>query len=375
MITIREVKTKSDLRKFARFPVRLYKNCPLYVPSFYSDELNIMNPDKNFSLPSCEVRCFLAEKNGKVVGRVAGIIQKRRNELSGKKNIRFSRFDFIDDAEVAEKLLAAVAAFGKERGMDTIHGPWGFNDQDREGMLVEGFDKRATYATNYNYPYYEKHVRALGFEPESEWVEYNFTIPDKVDERIKTISEYVQKKLELSEIADTAPMKKLIPVYGHRALEMVNEAYASLDEYVPLEGKEMDNVLDQFATIINPRYFSLLVDKNDEIIGMGVIIPSIADALVKGRGRMTLPTIVRLLRSIAKPRELEMALVAVRPDYQKKGVNALIMARISRHIIEDGVRRVESNPELVTNLAVQTQWTNFEREIIKRRKTFSKKID
>ncbi len=375
MITIREVKTKSDLRKFARFPVRLYKNCPLYVPSFYSDELNIMNPDKNFSLPSCEVRCFLAEKDGKVVGRVAGIIQKRRNELSGKKNIRFSRFDFIDDAEVAEKLLAAVAAFGKERGMDTIHGPWGFNDQDREGMLVEGFDKRATYATNYNYPYYEKHVRALGFEPESEWVEYNFTIPDKVDERIKTISEYVQKKLELTEIADTAPMKKLIPVYGHRALEMVNEAYASLDEYVPLEGKEMDNVLDQFATIINPRYFSLLVDKNDEIIGMGVIIPSIADALVKGRGRMTLPTIVRLLRSIAKPRELEMALVAVRPDYQKKGVNALMMARISRHIIEDGVRRVESNPELVTNLAVQTQWTNFEREIIKRRKTFSKKID
>lgn len=375
MITIREVKTKSDLRKFARFPVRLYKNCPLYVPSFYSDELNIMNPDKNFSLPSCEVRCFLAEKDGKVVGRVAGIIQKRRNELSGKKNIRFSRFDFIDDAEVAEKLLAAVTAFGKERGMDTIHGPWGFNDQDREGMLVEGFDKRATYATNYNYPYYEKHVRALGFEPESEWVEYNFTIPDKVDERIKTISEYVQKKLELTEIADTAPMKKLIPVYGHRALEMVNEAYASLDEYVPLEGKEMDNVLDQFATIINPRYFSLLVDKNDEIIGMGVIIPSIADALVKGRGRMTLPTIVRLLRSIAKPRELEMALVAVRPDYQKKGVNALMMARISRHIIEDGVRRVESNPELVTNLAVQTQWTNFEREIIKRRKTFSKKID
>lgn len=375
MITIREVKTKSDLRKFARFPVRLYKNCPLYVPSFYSDELNIMNPDKNFSLPSCEVRCFLAEKDGKVVGRVAGIIQKRRNELSGKKNIRFSRFDFIDDAEVAEKLLAAVAAFGKERGMDTIHGPWGFNDQDREGMLTEGFDKRATYATNYNYPYYEKHVRALGFEPESEWVEYNFTIPDKVDERIKTISEYVQKKLELTEIADTAPMKKLIPVYGHRALEMVNEAYASLDEYVPLEGKEMDNVLDQFATIINPRYFSLLVDKNDEIIGMGVIIPSIADALVKGRGRMTLPTIVRLLRSIAKPRELEMALVAVRPDYQKKGVNALIMARISRHIIEDGVRRVESNPELVTNLAVQTQWTNFEREIIKRRKTFTKKID
>ena len=375
MITIREVKTKSDLRKFARFPVRLYKNCPLYVPSFYSDELNIMNPDKNFLLPFCEVRCFLAEKDGKVVGRVAGIIQKRRNELSGKKNIRFSRFDFIDDAEVAEKLLAAVAAFGKERGMDTIHGPWGFNDQDREGMLVEGFDKRATYATNYNYPYYEKHVRALGFEPESEWVEYNFTIPDKVDERIKTISEYVQKKLELTEIADTAPMKKLIPVYGHRALEMVNEAYASLDEYVPLEGKEMDNVLDQFATIINPRYFSLLVDKNDEIIGMGVIIPSIADALVKGRGRMTLQTIVRLLRSIAKPRELEMALVAVRPDYQKKGVNALIMARISRHIIEDGVRRVESNPELVTNLAVQTQWTNFEREIIKRRKTFSKKID
>ncbi len=375
MITIREVKTKSDLRKFARFPVKLYKKCPLYVPSFYSDEMSVMDPSKNFSLPSCEVRCFLAERDGKVVGRVAGIIQKKRNALAGTKNIRFSRFDFVDDAEVAQKLLDAVAAFGKERGMDTIHGPWGFNDQDREGMLTEGFDKRATYATNYNFPYYAKHVQALGFEPESEWVEYNFTIPEAVDARIKTIANYVEKKLELTEIAGSAPMKELIAKYGHAALAMVNEAYSCLDEYVPLEGKEMDNVLDQFATIINPRYFSFLVDKTGTPVGMGVIIPSIAEPLIKGRGRMTPLTILRLLRAIKKPRELEMALVAVRPDYQKKGVNSLMMARISSHIIEDKIRSVESNPELVTNLAVQTQWTSFEREIIKRRKTFVKKID
>ena len=375
MVIVQEVKSKRDLRKFARYPVQLYKNCPYYVPSFYADELKIMDPKKNFSLPHCEVKCFLAYQDGKVAGRIAGIIQKKYNAIADRKCIRFSRFDCIDDAEVAQKLMDAVVAFGKERGMDTVHGPWGFNDQDREGLLIEGFDRRATYATNYNYPYYQKLIEGMGFSAESEWVEYDFKIPETLDERITTISKYVQKKLELTEIAESKPMKQLIKEYGYKALSMVNDAYAVLDCYVPVEGKEMDNVLDQFATIINPRYFSLLVDRNNEVVGMGVLIPSIADALIRGRGRMTIPTIFRLLKAIKSPKELEMALVAVRADYQKKGVNSLMMARIAENIIEDKIEHVESNPELVTNLAVQTQWTSFEREIVKRRSTYTKPIE
>ena len=258
--------------------------------------------------------------------------------------------------------------------MQYIHGPWGFNDMDREGLLTYGFDRRATYATNYNYPYYEKLVLDLGFAVESEWVEYGFGMPEKLDPRIARVAEYTQRKLGLTERAESVPMKKLIPQYGRKALAMVNEAYAPLDCYVPVEGAQMDDVLDQFATIINPRYFSLLTDKNDEVVAMGAVIPSICDVLIKSRGRMTLPAIFGLLRTIARPKELEMALVAVRPDYQKKGVNSVMMARIIRNIIEDGVQKIESNPELVDNLAVQAQWSVMDREIIKRRKCFIKEI-
>lgn len=375
MVNIVEVRTRRQLKAFARFSEKFYRGCPYYVPSLYADEISIMDPKKNPSLADCEVRCFLAEKDGRYVGRAAGIIQKKHNAISGKKYIRFSRFDCIDDIEVARALLGAVEAFGKERGMQYIHGPWGFNDMDREGLLTFGFDRRATYATNYNYPYYEKLVKKLGFADESEWVEYDFGIPDELDARIARVAEYTQRKLGLTERAESVPMKKLIPQYGRKALAMVNEAYALLDRYVPVEGAQMDDVLDQFATIINPRYFSLLTDKNDEVVAMGAVIPSICDVLIKSRGHMTLPAIFGLLRTIARPKELEMALVAVRPDYQKKGVNSIMMARIIRNIIEDGVQKIESNPELVSNLDVQAQWTVLQREIVKRRKCFIKEIE
>ena len=374
MIKITEVRTASQRRAFARFPLRLYKDCPYYVPSVYADEKNITLPQKNPSLATCEIRCFLAEKDGKIVGRAAGIIQKKYNEIAGRKCIRFSRFDCIDDAEVAKALLDAVESFGRERGMDTIHGPWGFNDQDREGMLTYGFERRATYATNYNYPYYEKLVRDLGFTDESEWVEYAFKVPEKVDERIAHVASFIQRKLDLKEIAGTAPMRKLIPAYGPKALAMVNQAYAALDCYVPVEGKVVDAVLQQFATVINPRYFSLLTDKNDEVVAMAVMLPSICAPLQKSGGRMTPLTILRLLRAIAKPKELEMVLIAVRPDYQKKGLNSIMISRILQNIIDDKIEKVESNPELVTNTAVQEQWEVLERYIVKRRMCFTKPI-
>ncbi len=375
MIVIRTVKTKAQKRAFARFPLRLYRDCPHYVPPLFADELHILDPNKNASLAECEVRCFLAEQDGEVVGRVAGIIQKKYNQIAKRKCIRFSRFDCIDDPAVAKALIDAVAAFGRERGMDTIHGPWGFNDQDREGLLTEGFDRRATYVTNYNYPYYEKRIRELGFADESEWVEYDFRMPTEVDPRILHVAEFVQRKLGIREAAESMPMRRLIRQYGYKALEMVNQAYAALDCYVPIDGKVMDTVLRQFATVINPRYFSLLLDKNDEVVAMAVVLPSICQPLQKSGGRMTPLTALRLLRAIARPKEMEMVLIAVRPDYQKKGLNSVMMARIIRNVIQDGVQKVESNPELVSNTAVQEQWNSLDREIVKRRKCFSRPIE
>ena len=374
MLEIKEVKTKADMRKFVDFPFRLYKGERNYVPSFRSDEIGMLDPAKNPSLADCSVRCWLAYKDGKLAGRVAGIIQKKYNSISGRKCIRFSRFDCIDDQSVANALLAEVERYGRAEGMDTMHGPWGFNDQDREGLLTYGFDRRATYATNYNYEYYEKLVRAAGFADESEWLEYDFVIPEKTDERIARIADRLKDKFHVREVADTGPMRKLIPVYGRRALAMVNEAYASLDCYVPVEGKIADAVLDQFATVINTRYFSLLVNEKDEVVGMAVMLPSLCEAIQKSKGRMTPLGILRLLRAIKRPKELEMALIAVRPDYQKTGINSLMISRIMSNLISDGIEKVESNPELVTNTAVQSQWTTLEKNVIKRRKCFIKSI-
>ncbi len=374
MIKVTEVRTASQMRRFAKFPLILYKDCPHYVPSIYADECSLLDPKKNPNLIDCEVHCFLAYKDGKVAGRIATIEQKAYNKLSGRKCLRFSRFDCIDDKEVAEALFAAAEKVGREKGLDTLHGPWGFDDMDREGMLTEGFDRRATYATNYNYEYYPKLVTSLGFQDESEWVEYEFDMPEKVDERIAHVASYISKKLGICERAESMPMKKLIAKYGHDALEMVNLAYAKLDCYVPVHGKIIDQVLRQFATVINPRYFSLLTDKEGEVAAMAVMLPSICKPLQKSGGRMTLPTLLRLVKAISKPRELEMVLIAVHPKYQKMGLNSVMMSRIIANVIEDKIERVESNPELVSNIAVQEQWNAMGRRIIKRRKTFIRPI-
>ncbi len=374
MVQIREINTKKDMRKFAKFPLELYRGCAQYVPNIYADEVNLLDEKRNPALEQSEVRCYLAYKEGKLVGRIAAILQKKHNEISGGRYMRFSRFDCIDDAETAAALIGAVESFARERGMTAVHGPWGFNDQDREGLLVEGFGLRATYATNYNYPYYEKLVQAQGYSLESEWVEYAFSIPTRLHERIVRVADFVQKKFELRELAEAVPMSKLIARYGRRALALVNEAYAPLDCYVPVEGRIADGILKKFATVINPRYFSLLVDKNGEVVAIAVLLPSICEPLRASGGRMTPRTLLRILRAIKTETELEMVLIAVRKDYKKKGVNAVMMARIIRNLIEDGITYIESNPILVKNVAVQEQWKMLDCEIVKRRRCYIKQI-
>lgn len=374
MIVIKEVRTKKEMRVFADYPFRLYKNCEYYVPSFRSDEENIMDPKKNPYLEDSDIRCFLAYKDGMLAGRIAGIVQKKYNRVSGRKCIRFSRFDCIDDEEVSAALFRAVEEYGRAEGLDTIHGPWGFNDQDREGLLTYGFDRRATYCTNYNYAYYEKLVRAYGFADETEWLEYDFMIPEKTDERISRIAERLKDKFKVRDVACDAPMSRLIKIYGRKAVALINEAYASLDGYVAVEGKAVDKVLDQFATVINTRYFSLLINEKDEAVGMAVMLPSLCDAIKKSSGRLFPFGFLRVLKAIRRPKELEMAIIAVRPDYQKTGINSLMIARIMQNLLDDKIEKVESNPELVSNTAVQSQWSTMETQVIKRRKCFIKSI-
>ena len=374
MVEIKEVKSKRDLKKFAKYPVKLYKDCPYYVPSIRSDELNTFNPKKNFNLKGNECKGFLCYKDGKLVGRIAGLINRKDNELTGKKYIRFSRLDCIDDDEVFGALINSVEKFGKDYGMDTIHGPWGFNDTDREGMLTYGFDKRSTYATNYYYPYFAEHMKEMGFNDESKWIEKRFTIPKTPYERIIAISERLKKKLKVVEILDEMPIKKVVKQYGKEFFETMNDAYSELDGYVPIEGEAQKNVLKQFATIINPRYSSILIDENGKVAAFGIVLPSIADALIKSRGRLFPTGFIGVLKSIKRPKELEMALIGVKSEYKNTGINSIIISRIMKNVIDDDIEGIESNVMLEHNYNIQNQWKFADSEIIKRRQTYVKDI-
>ncbi len=372
MIEIREVKTKKDVRLFATYPLKLYKNCPYYVPSLRDDEMNTFNPKKNFSLKHSVIKGFLAYKNGELVGRIAGFISLPSNEMRKEKYIRFSRLECIDDIEVFKALIGAVEKFGREQGMENIHGPWGFNDQDREGMLTWGFDKRSTYATNYYYPYFSENMKKLGFNDESLWVEKEFAI--KSYDRITDISEKLKKKHNVRELLDTLSIKQIIKNYGDKIYTALNDAYGHLDNYVPVDDLTWKNLLKSFAIIINPKYCSFLVDEKDDIVAFGVCFPSIANALIKNKGKILPFGFIDLLKSINKPKELEMAIIGVTHTHKNTGINAIVISRIMNNVVKDKIQRIESNPMLESNSNILNQWKFAETEIIKKRQTYVKPI-
>ncbi len=374
MIEIKEVVTKRDLRRFAAYPVKLYKGCPYYVPSLRSDEIDTFNPKKNFSLNENKIKGFLCYKDGKLVGRIAGLINYTDNKIRNQKLIRFSRFECIDDVEVFKALLGAVEKFGKDNGMEIIHGPWGFNDTDREGLLTYGFNERSTYATNYSYPYFYKRMEELGFEDESKWVEYRFDIPNEPYERIERIAGKLKEKYKLVDVAETMSVKQILSKYSDSFFEALTESYGHLDGYVPIVGKARQNMLDQFATIVNTKYISFLVDQDDEVAAFGIVLPSICDPLIKHRGKLFPTGFIGVLRSIKAPKDLEMALIGVKHKYKNTGINAILISRILKNIIDNGIKNIESNPMLETNHSILQQWKFAATEIIKKRQTYKKEI-
>ncbi len=374
MIQIVEVTTKKQLKTFASLPIKLYKDCPYYVPSMRDDEMSIMNPKKNFNLGHCDCKCFLAYKDGKAVGRIAGIINKKANEIYNHKYIRFARLAAIDDIEVFRALLNAVENYGKSQGLNKIHGPWGFNDTDRDGMLTYGFDKRSTYSTEYSYPYYMEKMVELGFRDESKWIERDFVIPTEPYEKIERIAEKLKKRYKLIDVTETMTINQIVKKYGDDFFKAYNQAYSVLDEYVPIEGDAQKSVLNQFATVINTRYASILVNEDDQVVGFGLTIPSLSEALIKSKGKLLPFGFIGVLKSIKKPKELEMVLIGVRDEYKNSGINSICMSKIMNNVIKDGIKKIESNPMLETNLSIQANWNFAENTVIKMRQTYYKEI-
>ena len=360
------------MKKFAKFPIELYKDCKYYVPSFIQDEKNILNPKKNLNLGNSEVKCFLAYKDDELVGRIAGIINHDSNKKNNEKFIRFSRIDMIDDIEVTKALIEAVKNFGREKEMEVIQGPWGFDDTDREGMLTYGYEEFSSYATAYSYPYYHEHMEKLGYEKESEWVE-NRLDPYKCDPRFFKVAEMLKNR-GYKDVATGVAPAKVVKKYAKSFFDCYNKAYAELDNFVKFEGKQMKAVLDQFAVLLNERYFSLIVDKTDKVVAFAVGLPYIGDAIRKAKGDL-FRAIPGILKAKKKPRKIELALIGVDPEYRNSGVHALAVTKMVNNAIEDKLDDTFLDPTLTTNLKMLNTWQGMALTLRCKRQTYRKKID
>ncbi len=371
-VTLVEVKTKKQLKTFVRFPHRLYRKHPYYVPTLDFDEMNTLRPDKNAAFEFCEARYWLAYKNGKIAGRIAGILNKRYIEIWGKKHLRFGWIDFIDDAEVAAALLGAVESWARELGMEAVHGPLGFTDLDREGMLIEGFDELGTMATIYNYPYYPAYLVQMGYEKDTDWIEYEIIAPPEIPSKVLAISDVVKQRTGLR-VLRAKKIKQVLP-YAHQLFEVFNVAYKDLYGVVPLTEKQIDAYIKQYIGFIEPDYLALVLDKNDKVVGFGITMPSLSKALQKARGRLFPFGFVHILWAMKHARKVDLLLIGVLPEYQGQGVPALMITELAKNFQRKGIISAESNPELEYNNKVQAQWKFFNLRQHKRRRCFIKHL-
>lgn len=374
-VIIKKVVSKKEMHSFIRFNYELYKNNPYSVPDLYDDVLNTFSRKKNAAFEFCEAEYFLAYRNGKIVGRVAAIINHRANETWNKKEVRFGWIDFIDDTEVSEALINEVEKWGKERGMEAVVGPLGFTDMDPEGMLIEGFDQLGTMATIYNDPYYPVHMEKLGFEKEADWVEFKLKVPEALPEKFVRISEIILQKYNLK---IKKPTRKEINQknYGQKIFELINEAYSPLYGFSKMTQGQIDQYVKMYLPIIDLRMVTLVEDQQGELVAVGISMPSLSEALQKAKGKMLPFGWYHLLKALflKRPKILDLLLVGVKPEYQSKGVNALLFYDLVPIYKEMGFEYGESNPELEENKKVQSQWSAFESVLHKRRRAFRRGI-
>ena len=372
MIKIREIQNRKDVKDFIEFPLKLYKNVFGFVPPIYSDEKKLITrqPHKNIA----ESKFFLAERDGKIVGRIQAILHYQYNELKNERRVRFTRFDAIDDKEVAAALFGAVEDFAKEKGMDTVCGPLGYSDLDREGMLIEGFDEDSTFEEQYNYEYYGRLMDACGYKKEVDWLEFELKAPEKPNPMLKRVAERALEMNKLHIASTDMSKRKYINKYKDSTFECIDECYSKLYGTVPISEKMRKELLSQFMLILNKEYLFLICDENDRVVAFGLCFPNIGAALKKSGGRLTLPAILKLLKIVRNPEVIDLGLVAVRPEYQSSGVSAAILYVLSDMLCSGRAKKCETNLNLETNVQVMAQWKHFSARQHKRRRSYIKEL-
>lgn len=374
-VVIKTVAGKEDLKTFVKFPLQLYKDCPYYVPNIYGDEIATLDPQQNAMGKYSLSRLFLAYKDGKVVGRMAAIINRIANKDWNHSEVRFGWADFIDDKEVSKALMEAVIAFGKENGMTSVAGPLGFTDFDNEGCVVEGFDDISSFMLKYNYPYYGEHFEALGMEKINDWLEYRIFVPDEVPEKVVRAAKIVSERynLHVRKITKKEVRKEN---YGHKLFDLVNRTYSKLFDFTILPAEVIDQYVDSYLSVLDMRYITLVENAEGDLVAMAINMPSIAQAVKKGKGYLFPLGWWYILKSLYIKHEdaVEFLLIAVDPEYRNRGVHAILFNELIPQIIQGGFKYGESNAEMESNTSVQNLWNLYRKEFKRRRRVFGKAI-
>lgn len=356
MIHVAEVNSDKDLRKFISFPDRLYNGNKYRVPQLHTYEKSALSPKINPAYDFCEAKLWLVYKNNQIVGRIAGIINRRANERWNEKVVRFGWIDFIDDTNVSETLLKTVEEWGKSKGMSKVQGPLGFSDMDLEGMLVEGFDEIATQAVIYNYSYYPIHLEKHNYSKDVDWVQYEIEVPSEIPNKVKRISELVQKKYGLR-ILNFKTAKEILP-YADQMFSVLNEAFKNLYGFVPLTEKQIKHYVNLYFSMVNPKYVSFVVDKNNEVVGFGLGFLSLSKALIKAKGKLFPFGFIHILKYMKKNDTADLLLQAVKDEYKSKGVPAVFYAHMMQAFIDNGVKTAISSHTLEENKNALLMFTN-----------------
>lgn len=373
MVEIREVINGRERKLFADFPNKFYRNVEQFVPGFLSDDISDWDPNKNPATEYCEFKAFLAYKDGKLVGRIGAILSHKSNEKWNYNRMRFSCVDFIDDYEVSEALFGAVEKYAREKGCDAVHGPLGFSDLDREGMLVEGYDYKSMFITYYNHPYYIDHLTRLGYVKDVDWIEYLIDVPSKENiARIARLSELVLKRFKLHKAEITSV--KQYPQYIEKIFRLVNIAYADLYGTVDLTDEQIKRYAKKFAPLVNPKLMCVVEDEEGEVVAFGVTAPSVADALKKSNGRLFPFGFIGVLKAFRKNDTIDLFLTAVHPKLRGRGINAVLISHVWDGCSDLGIVRAESGPQLEENSKILAQWNGFDKIQHKRRRCFVKDL-
>ena len=372
MITIKQLTSKSDLKKFVTFPFKLYKDSKYWVPSLIKDEMETLDTAKNPVFKNAEAWYYLAYKDDEIVGRIAVILNHLEVNEQGKKKIRFGWLDMVDDIEVTKALLEKAYQKGREHNLEYAEGPVGFSNMEKAGILTMGFEEMNTMITWYHYPYYAEHLEKLGFEKQATWVEYKMNVPQSIFEKVKKFSELVKSRYGLSVIR--FKNKKEILPYVDSMFDLLNKTYNTLQTFVPIQQYQIDYYKEKYFNFIHPDYITCIKDKDGKLIAFSIVMPSFSKALKKANGKLFPFGWNHILKAQKKNDTAAFYLIGIDPEYQGKGVTAIIFEEMQHLFNAKGIRTVETNPELKENTAVQLLWKDYNPVQHKERSTFRKEI-